>query len=288
MMKALLALLAAVIAVPILLVVLLIGPQVTQSRQAGSAVCVAMLGYPPTPEVTVARLSGPYAESIAEQAHPGTPLPVGESAYKFVTTLNTVTNWRTLVPQAVAAWAANPAKIPAPAGAIPEQPWSAAEFTEDQRELLAQNTPSAYDKACAVLLRRIEAETASATSASSQGSTAVADAQRTRIVELINARIGGTTTDYELWQLVSPTPQLDARRTALAQLTANPGPLTDAAPGDLLCYDFTTWGPTHCALITTAAPHTQIAVIAADGTLTTTTAPDNSTIIHPTSTGGMS
>lgn len=295
MIKTMLAVVAGVIGVPILLVVVLMSPQVAHSRQAGSAACVAMLGHPPNPESTVAELGGREAETVAVQTYPpGTPLPTGESAYQFVTTLNTITNWRALPPRAVAAWVANPAQVPAPPGAVIEQQWSAPDFTPDQREVLARHTPSSYDKACAVMLRRIEeqAATTSATQpppsppSSARPPAALAtDGQRTQIATRINARIGTTITEADLWQLISPTPQLDARRTALTQLTAHPGAITDdPGPGDLLCYDFTTWGPMHCALITAAAPPTQIAVIAADGKLAIATAPDNNTTIHPAST----
>lgn len=292
MIKTMLAVAAGVIGVPILLVVVLMSPQVAHSRQAGSAACVAMLGHPPTPESTVAGLGGREAETVAVQTYPpGTLLPTGESAYEFVTTLNTITNWRALPPQAVAAWVTNPAQVPAPPGAVIEQHWSAPDFTPDQREVLARHTPSSYDKACAVMLRRIEEQTATTTatqpppSSASPSAALATDGQRTQILARITARIGTTITEADLWQLVSPTPQLDARRTAFSQLTAHPGAITDdPRPGDVLCYDFTTWGPTHCALITAAASPTQIAVIAADGKLAVAIAPDNNTTIHPVST----
>lgn len=305
-MKAAVGALAVMIGLPLVLavvvVVVIMVPQGADTRRSAAEVCTRMLGAPPAPESTVLTLGGPEADAVAAQwvAAARTPL-TGAQAYRFVSTLHTLINWRRLPPAEVAAWAgaADPVATP-PAGAELEAPWPAPELTTDQNAQLAatleraQSSPDSisvadYETACAVVLRRIDVATAAAraTSATLPSSstlpTAVAaiSARRAAVVEAVTARLGTAVTDAELWQLISPTPDSDPRQTLLSALAIQPDAVVSVAlPGDLVCYDFTTSGPTRCGLITTAEP-SSMAVIGADGMLSTGPIPSNSTIFRP-------
>lgn len=307
MIKVLGGSLAVIIGLPLLLVVVIMGPQGAESRRSSVATCAHMLGTPPGPDETVLSLGGPQADLVAAQHPAGHPLTGGE-AYRFVSTLNTITNWRILPPADVAAWVSAPDQVsaPVPAGAEFEQPWPAPELTADQRQQLATavepSSPSttsmspaasttvvAYENACAVVLRRIDviAEAAQAGSVSSAPVPTLPDSvpavsqRRAQIVDAATTRIGTAMTDAELWQLISPTPDLDPRQTLLNALATNPDVLVAVAlPGDLACYDFTTTGPSRCGLITTAEP-ASMTVIGADGLLAIGPVPSNSTTFRP-------
>lgn len=293
MIKAILGLLGAVLALPLLLVVLITSPQTVGTKQAAMGVCIGMLGTPPSPDSTIAGLSGPAADLVAQQRYQSTPAPIGAPAYLFVTTLNAVSNWRQLPITELASWLADPQASALPAGALLEQPWQEPEFTSEQYAGLQK--ASVYERACAVMLRRIDtyasvAGTATATTTRPPlepvlpTSTLTPSPNQNALVQVVTNKLGSPMTDGELWQLISPAPELDAKRMAFEQIAANPGPVIHAKPGDLACYDFTTSGPAHCSLIVTASATSEIAVIGADGKLTMQPIPFNSTIIRPITT----
>lgn len=296
MIKALGAALAAAVGLPLLLVVMITGPQGAESRRSSVQACTHMLGAPPGPEETVLSLGGPEADFVAGRNPASVGLTGGE-AYRFVSTLNTITNWRALPPAEVAAWASAPGQLNPPAGAEFEPPWPAPELTEDQNEQLAaavdsasatSTTVEAFEAACAVVLRRIDvaAEAAAGMTSTPAGPTlpdtvAAVSQRRAAIVNAVTARVGTVVSDSELWQLISPTPELDPRQTLLNALATRPDAMVAVAlPGDLACYDFTTTGPARCGVITSAQP-SSVTMIGADGMLTIGAIPSNSTIFRP-------
>lgn len=296
MIKGLAAVLTAAVGLPLLLVVIILGPQGAESRRSSVAACTHMLGAAPGPDETVLSLGGPEADFVAGH-NPASVGLTGAQAYRFVSTLNTVTNWRALPPAEVAAWVVDPDHVSAPVGAQFESPWPAPELTDDQNRQLAAalDSPSAasravaaFESACAVVLRRIDvaAEVASSMPSTPAGpalpdTVAAISPRRAAIVDAVTARVGTVVTDAEVWQLISPTPDLDPRQTLFSALATRPDVMVAVAlPGDLACYDFTTTGPARCGVITTAQP-SGMTVIGSDGMLAIGPIPSNSTIFRP-------
>lgn len=296
MIKVMGAALAAVVGLPLLLVVIILGPQGAESRRSSVAACTHMLGAAPGPDETVLSLGGPEANFVASQ-NPVSVGLTGGQAYRFVSTLNTIINWRVLPPAEVAAWVVDPDQVSAPVGAQFESSWPAPPLSDDQSQQLAaavdspsatSRTVAAFEAACAVVLRRIDVAAGVASSMPSTpagpvlpDTVAVVSPRRAAIVDAVTARVGTVVTDSELWQLISPTPDLDPRQTLFSALAARPDAMVAVAlPGDLACYDFTTTGPARCGLVTTTEP-SSMTVIGSDGMLAISPIPSNSTIFRP-------
>lgn len=296
MIKAVGVAVGAAVGLPLLLVVIVMGPQGAESRRSSVAACTHMLGAAPGPDETVLSLGGPEADFVASHSPASVGLTGGQ-AYRFVSTLNTITNWRALPPAEVATWVSTPDQLSPPVGAQFESPWPAPPLSDDQSQQLAaaldspsaaSRTVAAYEAACAVVLRRIDmaAETASSMPSTPAGPTlpdtvAAVSPRRAAIVDVVTERVGTAVTDDELWQLISPTPDLDPRQTLFSALATRPDAMVAVAlPGDLACYDFTTIGPARCGLVTTTEP-SSMTVIGSDGMLAISPRPSNSTIFRP-------
>jgi hypothetical protein len=267
----------AVIAIPAAIVLLVVSPPLDALRANSASLCEAMLGPAPQPRSTLADLAGPETVSLAGPA--GRPALTGDDAYRFVTTVNRIVNWRDLDPAAMAVWAANPDSAPPPAGAITQPPWPAPPLPEDSAETLAAaGDIGPYGRACATVLARVDA---SPKPASNQPPPAE---PRTPLAETVNARIGTPSSAGELWQAVNPQPGSDARTMLLDTLVKNPASRVYApGPGDFVCYDFTVDGPTHCALV---LPDSTMATAAA-GTVTTAPIARVATFVRPIATASV-
>jgi hypothetical protein len=285
---------ACVTVIGVVLVVAIIGSCVVQNRRTGAQLCAAMLGAAPQDDATVESLSGPAAAALAA----GRQL-TGEDAYRFVVTLNTITNWRQLPADQILDWITDPSPARLPAAAQLDSPWPTSKFDTDQ----AGTQParwSSYGQACAMVLHRADARTSTPTSTPAQPTSVTAAApptvattaapdgaqpDRTAVVAAVTGRLGAVTPEPALWEVICPTPQLDAKRTLFEQL-ARTSPVLSAAPGDLACYDFTTSGPARCPLVIAAAPTPAIATLNTDGILVAEPIPANSTIIKPVTVNG--
>lgn len=284
------------------LFVTLIAPLAVGTRDGASTLCAAMLGVPPSSGVSVTSLSGPDAEIVAAQRIDNSALPTGEDAYRFVTSLNTVTNWRQLPAVELAAWSMNPEAVPLPNGAVLDAPWPAP-TVEPHPDVPDSVVPSVYEAACATVLHRAD-QRATVTASSQTGTTTsvtasatgggmlasstslappvAADPQRAPLVAAVTGLIGTQVAEMELWQAISPHPELDAKQMLFEQL-ARSRPISPPQPGDLACYDFTVSGPARCALVIapTATGLPQIAATDNAGILTAQVVPLNVTYIRP-------
>lgn len=288
------------------LFVVIISPLAVSTRQGASTLCAAMLGMPPAAGVSVTALSGNDAEILAMQRTTNSALPTGEDAYRFVTSLNGIVNWRHLPAAEVAAWSMDPASMPLPEGAVLDVPWPAPAVDPDP-EIPAEITPSVYEAACATVLHRADQRAKAITSSQISSTTpvgttsiattsvdvftpttmtaaptTVADPQRAPLVAAVMGLIGTHVTEHELWQAISPRPDLDPKQMMFEQLAAS-RPVTPPQPGDVACYDFTLSGPTHCALVIspTATGLPQIATPDSAGTLVAQVVPMNVTYLRP-------
>lgn len=289
MKAALVAVAGAVIGVVLLVVIM--GSSVVQNRRTGARLCVSMLGAGPQDDATVESLSGLQAAALAA----GRQL-TGEDAYRFVVTLNTITNWRQLPADQILDWITDPSPARLPAAAQLDSTWPAPKFDTDQTGTQPQRW-SSYEQACAMVLHRADARTSTPTSTPAPppsvtaaasptvATTALLDGvqpDRIAVVAAVTGRLGAVTPEPQLWEAISPTPQLDAKRTLFEQL-GRTSPVMSPAPGDLACYDFTTSGPARCSLVIAAAPTPAIATPNTDGILVAEPIPANSTIIEPVS-----
>ena len=118
-MKAVLAAICGVVIGAVVVVVVITGPSVAQMHQTGAQMCTAMLGIPQAISQPVASLSGGDAQNLA----PGGL--TGQDAYRFVVTLNTITNWRRLPVAQVSQWISDPSPARLPKGAEVDTPWPA-------------------------------------------------------------------------------------------------------------------------------------------------------------------
>lgn len=288
------------------LFVILIAPLAVGTRDSASTLCAAMLGIPPSEGVSVMALSGPDAEIVAALRITNSALSTGEDAYRFVTSLNTVTNWRHLPPAEVAAWSVDPATMPLPNGAVIDAPWPAP-AVEPNPDIPENIAASVYESACATVLHRADHRAKTTTSSQVSATTtvttttypgetsanplapittspaaAVADPQRVPLVAAVSALIGTQVTEYQLWQAISPRADRDAKEMLFEEL-ANSRPVSPPQPGDLACYDFTTSGPSRCALVIapTATGLPQIAATDSAGALVAQVVPTNVTYIRP-------
>jgi hypothetical protein len=270
------------------LVVVIMGSAAVQNRRTGTRLCTAMLGAAPEDDATVDNLSGPQATALAVGQH-----PFGEDAYRFVVTLNTITNWRRLPAGQILDWISDPQRAQLPAGAQIDSTWPAPEFDTRQPDTKPARRPL-YEQACATILHRADARTSTSTpppsvpvvAPSADAMTAAPDSvqpPRSAVAAAVTGRLGAVISEPQLWAAISPDPQLDAKRTLFEQL-ARTSPVMSPRPGDLACYDFTTSGPTRCSLVIAAKPTSAIATPNADGILVAEPIPANSTIIEPAHT----
>lgn len=251
MIKALIAGGAVVMATPMMFMVLLGGPQAATEAVGVANACHLMLGMAPEQTTTVEELGGPAAAAVAAAltrphvdpddpdvtvapvADPETVAAVlqGERAYAFVTTLNTLDNWRELPIDPLARWAADPMSEPLPPGAqpLPELPAEQIDAVT-----VSYQEQTIYGRSCAAVISRATrldvdpSETHSIT-------RSVVDVAR------LLDWTGRTTSNQELLGHIDP----DADQTDPRQFYLNYRTVARARAGDIVVYDFTTAGPAH-------------------------------------------
>jgi hypothetical protein len=272
------------------LVVVIMGSSVVQNRRVGTRLCTAMLGAAPEDGATVESLSGHQAAALVVGQQ-----RTGEEAYRFVVTLNTITNWRRLPAGQILDWITGPPQAQLPAGAQLDRTWPAPEFDTGQPDTKPARQ-SLYEQACATILHHADGRTPTPTPPPSMPAAAPSAAattaapygvqpDRRAVAAAVMGRLGAVVSEPQLWEIISPTPQLDAKRTLFEQL-ARTSPVMSPRPGDLACYDFTTSGPTRCSLVIAAEPTPAMATPSADGILVAEPVPANSTIIEPAIVSG--
>lgn len=254
MIKILIGVAAAVLLAPVAIVVLLAGPQAATESAGIATACRLALGVAPQPDSTVEQLGGPDAVLVAAAlTEPATTQPasdvgapqttvaavpaeamatlVGERAYAFVTTLNTLDNWRSLPVDTLARWAIDPPNVAPPAGAVP-----LPELPVEQTSALQvhEQPASAYARGCAAVIGRATAIKVQPAGAQ-PGPPIVADGAAL-------AQLAGTTmSNLDLLRSVNPGAAEDDPR----QFYLNYRPVPDAQVGDVVVYDFTIGGPAH-------------------------------------------
>lgn len=251
MIRWVLAAAAAVVLAPMLFVVLLAGPQAATESAGVATSCRLVLGMAPTPSTTVRELGGADAELVAAalsqlgagQDDPTIPTPPlapaatvaaalqGERAYAFVTSLNTIDNWRLLPLDTLSRWAVDPPHAPLPEGArlLPELP------AEQVDAVMVDEQPnSAYLRSCAAVISR-------ATQLDVEPAGAEPGAGSPPDIRQIAALAGTQTTNLDLLHRVDP----GARQEDPRQFYLNYRPVPTPAPGDIVVCDFTTAGPAH-------------------------------------------
>jgi hypothetical protein len=261
MIKAAIAAGAVVALVPFVFVVLLAGPQAATESAGVATACRLVLGMAPQPNSTVAELGGPDAAAVAAalsqpagqqpgSSTPPAPPPVpaevvaeqlqGERAYDFVSTLNTIDNWRTLPVDVVARWAINPPATPLPDGArlLPGLP------ADQVNALQVDEQPdSAYARGCAAVISR--ATQLEVHPAGEQPGAA----EQPRDIAALAAQAGTTMTNLDLLRRVDPAATQDDPR----QFYLNYRPVAQAGARDIVVYDFTIAGPAHFGIAVDAA-----------------------------------
>ncbi|GAT07649.1 hypothetical protein H7I77_25155 [Mycolicibacterium novocastrense] len=250
MIKVLAIAVAAVFLIPATFMAFLGGPQAATDVTNIVAACRTVLGVAPQPESTVAEFGGADAELVAAApittttttagaedptvettttAPPPPPL-LGAQAYDFVTSLNTIDNWRTLPVDELNRWARNPPVSPLPVGAHTLPPLPA----DQTNAAPAQYQPSGnYARACAAVVSR---------ATKTEPSTPAIDAAPARRVPANLAGLEGAVTDaLGLLRAVDP----DATQADPRQFYLDYWPITQIRPGDIVLYDFTTAGAAH-------------------------------------------
>ena len=247
---------AAAVSVPVAFVVGLAGPQAATDAANVAAFCRLALGAAPGPDTTVADLGGPDA------ATPAATLPdpwqlIGERAYQFVTTLNTIDNWRALPAADIAHWASDPPEGQLPAAARP-LPGLPAELTVSTPAPDSQSAPhlSSYAVACAGLINR---------SAHTPPAPAIATATQTLVSPPApdpTPVIGTTISALDLLRIADPAASEADPRLFYMNYPQAAG----FSAGDVVLFDFTTAGPAHFGIatstqqmVTTASAGTAVA-----------------------------
>lgn len=247
--------------VPAAFVAFIGGPQAATESTAIATACALQLGMAPQPDSTVGQLGGPDAAMVAAaltQEATATPVAtaapattasavpaetvaatlVGDRAYEFVTTLNSIDNWRTLPIDAVARWAVDPAHVAQPAGAVPlpdlpvATPVTTAPTTTTMRS--DQQPTSVYGRGCASVVARATVATVHPAGDRS-GSTVEPD------LAALNALAGTARTNMELLRAVNPSAVQDDPR----QFYLDYRPQESVEVGNIVVYDFTVGGPAH-------------------------------------------
>lgn len=248
--------------VPLAFVALIGGPQAATESSAIATACALELGMAPQPDSTVDQLGGQDAAAVAAaltQETTATPVAtaapattaaavpaetvatalVGDRAYEFVTTLNSIDNWRTLPVDAVARWAVDPAHVAQPAGAVPLPDLvPAAEPTTTPTSTTAMFTgeqpTTVYGRGCAAVVARATTATVHPAGDHS-GGTVAPD------LAALDALAGTPHTNLELLRAVNPSAVQDDPR----QFYLDYRPQVTAETGDIVVYDYTVGGPAH-------------------------------------------
>ena len=163
------------------------------------------------------------------------PELVGGRAYDFVSSLNTLDNWRTRPTEELLRWALNPPASTLPAGAqvLPTLPENLT--TSEPVESAPQDS---YSRACAAVVSR-----ATKTEPPSRENRAFRPAPET-----LAAAEGGVSDALALLRIADPAAvESDPRQFYLQYW-----PVTEVQPGDIVLYDFTTAGPAHFGLALSA------------------------------------
>jgi len=243
--------LALVLLAPAAFVVLLAGPQAATESAGIATACRLVLGIGPTASTTVGELGGPEAEVVAaalsqpvidpeDPQSPPTPgldpaevaaALQGERAFEFVSSLNTIDNWRSLPLDTLSRWALDPPGTPLPEGAqlLPELP---AEQINAVR--VNEQPESSYLRSCAAVISRatqIEVDPAGTEPGGGPGPDTAATA----------GLAGAVTTNLDLLRTVDPGAMQDDPRQFYLNYRPVPGPES----GDIVVYDFTAAGPAH-------------------------------------------
>ncbi len=255
MNKMLFGALAVFLLIPLGFVALIGGPQAVTEANGIATACQLELGIAPQPDSTVGQLGGADAAAVAaaltqaagtapvsDTSAPTTtasPVPaqavaaglVGDRAYEFVTTLNSLDNWRTLPVAAVARWALDPAHVAPPAGAVPLPPLPAEQTTAMQTD---EQPSTAYARGCAAVVARATAATVHP-AGDANGHAIRPD------VAALRAMAGTPQANLDLLRAINPTAAQDDPR----QFYLDYRPHEVIAPGDVVVYDYTIGGPAH-------------------------------------------
>lgn len=255
MIKMLIGGLAVFVLVPLGFVAFIGGPQAVTEANVIATACQLELGMPPQPESTVGQLGGADAAAVAaaltqaaatapvsDTSAPTTtasPVPaqavaaalVGDRAYEFVTTLNSLDNWRTLPVAAVARWALDPAHVAPPAGAVTLPVLPADQTLVMQTE---EQPATAYARGCAAVVARATAATVHP-AGDANGHAIHPD------VAALRALAGAPHSNLDLLRAVNPTAVQDDPR----QFYLDYRPQEVIEPGDVVVYDYTIGGPAH-------------------------------------------
>lgn len=247
--------LAALFVLPLVFILILAGPQAVTDLNNMVAACRTLLGVPPHAQSTVAELGGVDAEVVAttplttsgSDSGIGDPAAtptatviqvpelVGGRAYDFVSSLNTIDNWRTLPAEELLRWALNPPASTLPAGAqvLPILPENLT--TAEPVESAPQDS---YSRACAAVVSR-----ATKTDPPSPESRTFRPT-----LETLAAAEGSVGDALGLLRIADPAAvESDPRQFYLRYW-----PVTEVQPGDIVLYDFTTAGPAHFGLALSA------------------------------------
>lgn len=255
MIKMLIGALTVFLLIPFGFVALIGGPQAVTEANGIATACQLELGMAPQPASTVGQLGGTDAAAVAaaltqaadtapvsDTSAPTTtasPVPaqdvatglVGDRAYEFVTTLNSLDNWRTLPMAAVARWALDPAHVAPPTGAVPLPVLPAEQTTAMQTD---EQPTTAYARGCAAVVARATASTVH------PAGDVNGHAIRPDVVAL-RAMAGAPQTNLDLLRAVNPTAAQDDPR----QFYLDYRPQEVIEPGDVVVYDYTIGGPAH-------------------------------------------
>ncbi|MGV9797335.1 hypothetical protein ACWDTP_04650 [Mycobacterium sp. NPDC003449] len=254
MIKVVVLAMVAMFSIPLAFIVFLVGPQSVNDLNNMVAACRTVLGMPPRPDTTVAEIGGADADEVATtpltttsggdaedpSATPTTlvePVPElrGFTAYDFVSSLNTIDNWRELPAEELLRWALNPPASPLPPGAqvLPTLPETLT--MADPVESAPQDS---YSRACAAVVSR-----------ATKSEPPNGENRTVRPTPDALAATEGTTTDaLGLLRVSDPAAaQSDPRQFYLQYW-----PVTEVKPGDIVLYDFTTAGPAHFGLALSA------------------------------------
>jgi hypothetical protein len=231
------------------------GPQAATEAAGVVTACRVALGMAPQPTSTVAELGGqdaaavaatltPPAGSNAVGAEQQTPQPPvldesallrGERAYDFVTSLNTLDNWRALPADTLARWAIDPPSQPLPAGAslLPGLP------ADQINAVPADGQPaSAYARGCATVISRATRVHVDAPGTDNKPPPTQVGADA---LAHLAALAGDPVTNLELLRVVDPSAVQDDPR----QFYMNYQPTSHVSAGEIVVYDFSIAGPAH-------------------------------------------
>ncbi|MGD9622188.1 MAG: hypothetical protein AB7G47_19370 [Mycolicibacterium sp.] len=262
---------------------LIAGPQAANEYTNVSAACQMVLGMAPQPDSTVGQLGGAEAAAVAATltqpsaadlgTGPTTTIPalpvdelLGERAYAFVTSLNTLDNWRTLPAEQVARWAIDPPNTAPPSGAVP---LAALPEAQTSAVLVDDQPATAYQRGCAAVIGRATA--IDVTPAGAHPGQPAPDPA------VLAQTVGQVMSNVELLRTVNPGADKDDPR----QFYLDYRPATAPAPGDIVVYDFTMAGPAHFGI---ALDEQQMLTTgsAAGGPVLVRPIPANSSAMSPT------